>query len=248
MEMLASPQTKAPLIDVRAVDKRFGRKRVLRGVDLSVAAGEVIALLGPNGAGKSTLMRIVAGLAKPTRGTVTLGGASWRGAGQELRRYIGVVAHQPLLYDGLSGWENLRFFARLYDLEEPEARMEGLLHAVNLWRRRHDLVRTYSRGMMQRLAIARALLHNPPVLLLDEPDTGLDQESTSMLQALIGELSAGKRAILYSTHNLDGAALWADAVCVLANGRIGVRVPATSLSGADVRALYTRALEDAAAL
>jgi ABC-type multidrug transport system ATPase subunit len=167
------------------VHKRYGRKRILTGVELAVPQGEVMALLGANGAGKSTLMRIISGLAKPDRGEVILGGVSTRKAGHEIRRYIGLVAHAPLLYDNLSAWENLIFYARLYDIQQPAQRVEAVLHAVELWPRRHDAVRTYSRGMTQRLAIGRAILHDPPVLLLDEPDTGLDPASAETLARLI---------------------------------------------------------------
>ena len=225
------------LIVVQSVYKRFGRKRVLGGVELGVEQGQVMALLGANGAGKSTLMRIIAGLAKPDRGDVVLGGVSLRQAGHELRRYIGLVTHAPLLYDNLSALDNLRFFAQLYDIQEPEARIESILQAVNLWPRRRDAVRTYSRGMIQRLAIARAILHDPPVLLLDEPDTGLDPTSAETLGELIRTFGAANRAILLTTHNLERARTWADSVAFLEDGKIAFQEAAGDLSAADLRRL-----------
>lgn len=225
------------LIVVQSVHKRFGRKRVLSGVQLAVEQGQVMALLGANGAGKSTLMRIIAGLAKPDRGDVILGGVSLRKAGHELRRYIGLVTHAPLLYDNLSALDNLRFFAQLYDIQEPEGRIEAVLQAVDLWPRRRDAVRTYSRGMIQRLAIARAILHDPPVLLLDEPDTGLDPTSAETLGGLIRTFGAANRAILLTTHNLDRARTWADSVSFLADGKIAFQEATEELSAADLRRL-----------
>lgn len=209
-----------PLIYVQNLHKRYGAKPILKGVNLAISDGEVVALLGANGAGKSTLLRIIAGLMKADRGEIQLGGVAMQKAGTELRRYVGLVSHAPLLYNHLSGQENLTFFANLYDLENSATRVEAVLHAVDLWRRRHDLVRTYSRGMQQRLAIARAILHDPPVLLLDEPDTGLDQQSAYMLQSLLEQLSDNRRAILFSTHNLDRALSWANSVALLIRGTI----------------------------
>lgn len=231
----------SPLIAVSNLYKRFGRKNVLRGVDLHVSAGQVMALLGDNGAGKSTLLRIISGLAKADRGDVLLDGHSLQRVGHELRRYIGLVSHAPLLYDTLSAEENLRFFAALYDIEEPAARVESVLRDVDLWPRRRDPVRAYSRGMLQRLAIGRAILHNPPVLLLDEPDTGLDQTSAQMLHELIRTLGAGNRAILLSTHNLDRAVEWADSVSLLVGGKITFQEATAQLSGAQLRQIYTDA-------
>lgn len=209
-----------PLIHVDNLYKRYATKPILKGVNLAVGEGEVVALLGANGAGKSTLLRIISGLLKADRGEIVLGGVPMAKAGAELRRYVGLVSHAPLLYDHLSGLENLTFFANLYDLQESRARVEAILQAVDLWRRRNDLVRTYSRGMQQRLAIARAILHDPPVLLLDEPDTGLDQQSAHMLQTLLQQLSDKRRAILFSTHNLDRALGWANSVALLLRGTI----------------------------
>lgn len=231
------------LISVQNLYKRYGRKPVLRGVDLCVAEGQVVALLGANGAGKTTLLRLISGLAKPERGEISLAGVTFRRAGHELRRYIGLVSHAPLLYDNLTAEENLLFFARMYDLQAPTARIESVLRAVDLWPRRRDPVRTYSRGMVQRLAIGRAILHNPPVLLLDEPDTGLDQTSADMLHHLIRQLGAANRAILLSTHNLDRAVEWADSVSLLVGGKIVLQEPTAHLSGAQLRRLYADASE-----
>ena len=176
-------------------------------------------------------------LAKPDRGDVVLGGVSLRKAGHELRRYIGLVTHAPLLYDNLSAMDNLHFFAHLYDIQAPDARIEAVLQAVDLWPRRRDPVRTFSRGMIQRLAIARAILHDPPVLLLDEPDTGLDPASAEKLAGLIRAFGAANRAILLTTHNLERARTWADSVSFLEDGKITFNESSASLSDADLRRL-----------
>ena len=147
----------APLIRCEHVEKRFGHKRVLRDISFEVAAGEVLSLLGANGSGKTTLLRIVSALSKADEGEVWLGPVPLSSAADGIRRYVGVVTHAPLLYDRLTGSENLSFYARLYDLEQPQQRIEQLLRTLDLWRWRDDAVRTYSRGMSQRLAIARAL-------------------------------------------------------------------------------------------
>lgn len=236
------PATMArPIIQVIGLHKRYGRKQVLRGIDLSVGAGQVMALLGDNGAGKSTLLRIISGLAKGDRGDVLLDGHSLNKVGHELRRYIGLVSHSPLLYESLNAEENLAFFAAMYDIQAPAARIANVLQEVDLWSRRRDPVRTYSRGMLQRLAIGRAILHNPPVLLLDEPDTGLDQGSAQMLHALIRSLGAANRAILLSTHNLDRAVEWADSVSLLVGGKIVYQGVTAHLSGAQLRQVYVDA-------
>ncbi len=215
--MTASP---LPLIRCDQVTKRFGHKRVLRDITLTISAGEVVSLLGANGSGKTTLLRIVAGLESPDQGEVWLGPVSLSAAAHEIRRYIGVVAHAPLLYDRLTGTENLQFYARMYDLDEPSDRIEHLLRSLGLWGWRDDTVRTYSRGMSQRLAIARALLHDPPVVILDEPDTGLDSESLNQLTELIRRLRERGRAVLATTHDLKRAFIWADRVCELRKGSL----------------------------
>jgi heme exporter protein A len=226
------------LISIQGLEKRYGSKRVLKGLSLDVGAGEVVALLGANGAGKTTLMRMVAGLDQPTRGEVWLGQVPLSKASHEIRRYVGMVGHLPLLYDNLSGWENLSFFASMYDLVDVDTRIESVLRSVDLWTRRHDTVRTYSRGMVQRLAIGRAILHDPPVLLLDEPDTGLDQVSARNLAELVTTLRRSRRAVLLTTHHLERAVDWADRLAFLADGEVVEEVPTASLDYAAARDRY----------
>jgi heme exporter protein A len=208
------------MIETRSLAKTFGLKPVLMGVDLEIARGEFVALMGPNGAGKTTLLRLLATLARPTLGSVRVAGFTLPAQAQEVRRRLGVVAHQPLVYGDLTAEENLRFYARLYGLDHPAARIHTLLEQVGLAARRRDLVRTYSRGMQQRLALARAMLHAPQVMLLDEPYTGLDQEAATMLDGLLRELAAQGCTVLMTTHDLVRGLALADRVLVLARGRI----------------------------
>ncbi len=179
------------MIELRKLTKSFGSKYALRGVNLRVMPGESLVIFGPNGAGKSTLIRILSSLSRPTSGTVHIGGLDLATHADGIRRHLGVVSHAPLLYDSLTAEENLRFFAGLYGMSQPEPRITVLLAQVGLTTRRGDLVRTFSRGMVQRLAIARALLHDPQVLLLDEPDTGLDPQAAEMLHDLLVQVSRG---------------------------------------------------------
>ncbi|MCB0166513.1 MAG: heme ABC exporter ATP-binding protein CcmA, partial [Anaerolineae bacterium] len=173
------------MIQIQNLVKTFGHRVVLRGIDLTIADGDFVTLLGANGAGKTTLLHIVATLSKPTHGDVRINGYRLADSASELRRFIGLVSHRPLLYEDLTALQNLTFYARMYDLREADERIETVLRQVGLYERRGDPVRTYSRGMQQRLAIARAILHNPPILLLDEPDTGLDQHAADMLGQLL---------------------------------------------------------------
>ncbi|MDW8098836.1 MAG: heme ABC exporter ATP-binding protein CcmA [Anaerolineae bacterium] len=232
------------MIAIRGLVKAFGRKIVLRGIDLDIPAGQTLVLFGPNGAGKTTLIRILATLSKATAGQVFVNETDLFRAGHELRRYIGLVSHTPLLYDMLTGEENLRFYARMYDLRDAEARIAAVLEQVGLMHRRRDPVRTYSRGMVQRLAIARAILHDPPILLLDEPDTGLDQQAAEMLHHLIRKLGGEHRTILMTTHNLERGLEWADRVALLVNGRITYDALNSSLTSQDLRAVYRQQVGD----
>jgi heme exporter protein A len=226
------------MIETRSLRKSFGPRPVLRGVDLSVAPGECVALLGPNGAGKTTLLRILATLSKPTLGIVRVAGYPLPAGAGEVRRRVGVVAHHTLLYADLSAEENLAFYARLYALPRPGPRIREVLELVGLSPRRRDLVRNFSRGMQQRLAIARALLPNPQVVLFDEPYTGLDPEAALMLDEVLRAVAQQGRTVLLSTHDLPRALALAGRAVILARGVIAHDTPTTGLEPAGFAALY----------
>lgn len=242
------PEPAGPvMIELRKLTKAFGSKVALRGIDLRVAPGESLVIFGPNGAGKTTLIRILSSLSRPTGGKALIGGLDLATHADGIRRYLGVVSHAPLLYDSLTAEENLRFFARLYNLAAPGPRIADLLAQVGLTARRNDLVRTFSRGMVQRLAIARALLHDPQVLLLDEPDTGLDPQAAEMLHGLLAQLSrtasadaAAPRTIVTVTHSIERGLAIADRAVILAGGRIVFEAATAGMTPADFRPLYDR--------
>ncbi|RME70967.1 MAG: heme ABC exporter ATP-binding protein CcmA [Chloroflexi bacterium] len=228
------------MIEIRNLVKTFGRRVVLRGVNLTIQEGEFVTLMGANGAGKTTLMHIVANLSKPTAGDVFINGFRLADAASQLRRYIGLVSHKTLLYDDLTAAQNLRFYARMYDVPQAEERIETVLRQVGLWGRQHDPVRTYSRGMQQRLAIARAILHNPPILLLDEPDTGLDQHASDMLGKLLHAVGVSQRTILMTTHNLERGLSLGNRVVILAKGKIAYDARREAVSVDELRQQYYR--------
>jgi heme exporter protein A len=209
----------AALLEARGLQRSFGRVRILHGVDLSLQPGEALAIIGPNGAGKTTLLRLLAGLMRPSAGEVrVLGHRVGREFGPA-RRHLGVLLHQSLLYDDLTLLENLTFAARLYALGQPGAVAAAALEAAGLANRAGELPRRLSRGLLQRAAIARALLHSPRLLLLDEPFTGLDASAAARLRSdLQARLQQGLGVVIV-THHL--AEVWdlASRVAVLVGGR-----------------------------
>lgn len=208
------------VIEVRNLVKRFGYKHVLRNLDFSVQQGEFVALLGSNGAGKTTLLRILSSLSKPNFGEIKISGYYLPAQAAQVRKKIGVVSHLPLLYGDLSAEENLKFYGRLYGLIDPSDRILEILQLVGLHNRKRDLVRTFSRGMQQRLAIGRAILHDPEVLLLDEPHTGLDQDAANMLDQLLQRIAIRGRTIVMTSHDFPRVANLATRFDVLYKGRI----------------------------
>src|SRR5260370_30295873 len=179
-----------------------------------------MALLGANGEGKTTLLRILAGLIKPGAGTARIGGWDIEQEAQQVRHLVGFVAHQPYLYDELTALENLLFFGRMYGVKHARARAIELLQRVGLTRRVGERASTLSRGQLQRLALARAMLHSPQLLLLDEPETGLDAEGNELLEALIVEHTRRRSPTLYTTHNLERALKFSDRISMLSGGRL----------------------------
>jgi heme exporter protein A len=226
------------MIEIYALTKAFGLRTVLRGVNLTVQAGEFVALLGPNGAGKSTLLRIVASLSAPTLGRVRVNDLDLPAQADEVRRALGVVSHQPLLYGDLTAEENLSFYGRLYGVANLPGRIAEVLTQVGLHKRRRDLVRSFSRGMVQRLSIARAILHSPEVLLFDEPHTGLDQEASAMLDEVLKTVAADGRTVLMISHDLPRSLTLAHRIAILANGKIAYDAPTADLTLADLTQTY----------
>ncbi len=208
----------AAALEVSKVWKYYGDFPALRDIRLSIEPGSTVALLGRNGAGKTTLLRIIAGLSKASEGSVSIQGSSVRE--QATRRRIGVLGHGISLYDELSATENLVLFAKLYGLDEPEAKALMWLERTGLDRVRDGLVREFSRGMRQRLAVARAFMHEPEVLLLDEPFTALDDRAIAVLQSLLADAHASGRTIVLSTHQLREALELATHVALIQRGQL----------------------------
>lgn len=221
------------MIRIEGLVKNFGMLPVLRGVDLHVRPGEFVTLVGANGAGKTTLLRIVATLLSPTSGHVNVGGWPLPQHADKVRRHMGLVSHHALLYGDLTAAENLMFFARLYDLDDRAGRVDNALRTVGLLARQRDAVRTFSRGMTQRLTLARATLHEPDVLLFDEPYTGLDQEASHLLDDLLRREQARGRTILMITHDLVHGLNLCDRIAVLSRGKIVSSVARDSMPAAE---------------
>lgn len=227
-----------PLVVIQGLTKRFGPTWALRKVDLALTAGAFLTVFGPNGAGKTTLIRILATLSRPSSGEIYIAGVPLGEAGARLRRSIGLVTHQTLLYPDLSAEENLRFYGQLYDVPDLDTQIDLALERVGLQTRRYSLVQEFSRGMQQRLSIARAILHDPALLLLDEPYTGLDPEAAETLAEIMVSLSQQGRTIILATHNLERGLALCDEVAILARGRVAYHARREELDGEDFGTVY----------
>lgn len=209
----------AAAVDVRDISKEFDRRTVLSGITFSLDPGDFLLILGPNGAGKTTLLRILATLVAPTSGDAEIAGFSLKDNPTEIRRRVGFISHSHLLYRDLTTYENLKFYGEMYGVKNLDSRIDELLDRVELNHRRFDVVRGFSRGMFQRLSIARALLHDPDILFMDEPQTGLDPHAVDILEGLIGEL-AGQRTFIMVTHNLERSLELGTKAIIIRNGQI----------------------------
>ncbi|GAC1424111.1 MAG: ABC transporter ATP-binding protein [Ktedonobacteraceae bacterium] len=230
--------TSDPYMSIVGLKKTYGLKPILRGIDLRIQQGERVAILGSNGTGKTTLLRILAGLTKPSAGTIAIEGFDIVKDAQAVRQRVGFVAHQPYVYEELTALENLLFFGRMYNVEHAQKRAVTLLRCVGLEKRMRERTNTFSRGQVQRLAWARALLHTPPLLLLDEPETGLDQEGHMLIDALLQEHTERCGTTLFTTHQLERAVNLGTQVVLLNKGRIVYQHDTASLVLEELQRVY----------
>jgi heme ABC exporter ATP-binding subunit CcmA len=214
--------SESAFFQARDLDFRFGQRRILQGLSLTLQRGEALVLFGPNGAGKTTLLRLLATLLKPSRGEAFLDGLSLSRKSDRalVRRRIGFLSHHSMLYERLTARDNLNFYARMYGVENPERRCGELFEQVELEGREDDPVEEYSRGMQQRLALARALVHDPDLVLLDEPFSGLDPRATQRLGDLLADLARRGKAVLFTSHDLEAGLSMAHRVAILWGGKL----------------------------
>ncbi len=232
--------------DIQAdqLKKSYGNFDALRGVDLVVGKGEFYTLFGPNGAGKTTLIKLLATLTDPTSGNLSVFGFDAKKDVQKIRSNLGVISHDPYLYETLTAFENIKFFGELYGLTDIDNRAYTVIKQVGLESRTHDLVRTFSRGMKQRLTVARAIVHEPRILLLDEPYTGLDQHGAQIFGDMLSELKNQNCTILMTTHNIDEGLGLSDRVGILAKGKIVFDSATTQIDPANFKDLYISKVEE----
>lgn len=238
---MAARMDNGPAIEIDGLTKAYGRTAVLRGLDLSLGWGEVLTVLGPNGSGKTTLINIICTLTRPDSGVVRVGGLDAGRRGGAVRRRVGVVTHEPLLYEQLTGYENLRFHAAMFGIDDAGARIDTVARRMGVEGRLRQRVGTLSHGMQKRLSIARALLHDPRVLLMDEPESGLDQEAQGMLEEVIRESAESGRTVLMTTHNLERGMALGRRLAILRRGTIVHEEALTSTTSVDtMREAYVR--------
>ncbi|MCM3684848.1 heme ABC exporter ATP-binding protein CcmA [Mesobacillus subterraneus] len=208
------------MLELRNMTKLLGDKLVLRNITLTLEKGEILAVIGPNGAGKSTFFKCTVGLLQPTSGEILLNGKLVKKNSGEVKQRIGFLGHESFLYNTLSPLENLKFYGKLYKVKDLDRKANDLLKEVGLYLFRDMPIRSFSRGMMQRLAIARVLLPDPEILMLDEPHTGLDQEAVALLNKIIKKKQASGTSILIISHDFEQVHALADRVAVLKKGKI----------------------------
>ena len=227
-------------IETQGLTKSFGNHLALRGIDLGVRQGEFVVILGPNGAGKTTLIKVLATIMNPSSGRMLIDGQNPKNNAEEIRRRIGVVTHQTFLYSNLTAFENLEFYSRMYDVPKRKERISEVAAMVGMTSRLHDRVGTLSRGMQQRLSIARSLLHKPAIMLLDEPETGLDQQAISMLWEALQVEGEKRRTIIHTTHSLERGLELCDRLLILARGEVTYERPRQALDLTDLKQAYQR--------
>ena len=230
-----------PAIDVSGLTKSYGDHPALRGIDFKVNRSDSVVVFGPNGAGKTTLIKVLATIARPTSGRILVDGLDLKDKAEDIRRRIGVVGHSTYLYGNLTGYENLDFYGRVYDIQRRDERIRQVAALVEMTARLHDRVGSLSRGMQQRLSIARAILHNPSIMLLDEPETGLDQRAIQIIWPAIRGEEDARRTLVMTTHDLERGFALCDRLVILNRGRVAYEGAACDLDAARLIELYESA-------
>jgi heme exporter protein A len=231
------------MVQMVGVTKRYGKIMALRGIDLQLARGRCLGIFGPNGAGKTTLLRMLSTLGRPSSGTIMVAGRDAIREAEKVRPLLGVLSHRTFLYGHLTGFENLQFYGRMFGVSSLTDRIHDVLEAVRLGPYARQLVRTYSRGMQQRLAIARAILHHPQLLLFDEPYSGLDQQATLHVQSLLKRLLLSDSTIIVSTHNIQLGLELCDEIIIQLRGKIVHHGPTSGLDTYAFERLYADHVE-----
>ena len=242
----AAPRVGPPVLEAASLVRDYGPMRAVNHVSFRLGAGEFLSVFGPNGAGKTSLLRLLAGGLRPTSGEVRVSGTPLTVGDRAARARIGILSHLSFLYGRLTARENLRFYGRLHGLGDLDSRVPDRLADVGLERYADSAVDTLSRGTVQRLAVARALLHDPEIVLLDEPYTGLDAYAGAMLQELLSALKDGGRTVVMVTHNLGRGLELADRVAIQVRGSFVFEAERTDLDAAGLERSYRRAVEGGA--
>lgn len=209
----------ADLIKIENLTKKYGHLEAIKNLSFSLGKGEFLSIFGSNGAGKSTLLKILSAQTRATKGNLFFNGTSIKDLPNDFRQNFGIISHQPFLYENLTATENLRFYAKLYGVKEFNTKIDKILKKVELFKRKDDMTRNFSRGMLQRLSIARALIHDPEIILLDEPYTGLDQHASYLLSAILQEQFKYNKTIIMVTHNLQRGYQLSSKLAIMKKGK-----------------------------
>ncbi len=227
-------------IEASGLSKSFGIRHALLDVNLKTRKGSRLTIFGPNGAGKTTLIKILSTISKPSSGTTLIDGIDTRHSPEQIRSKLGVVSHSTFLYNNLTVSENLRFYGKMYGVSDIENRIREVVSQVQLSSRLHDRVGTLSHGMQRRISMARAVLHNPSVLLLDEPEAGLDPRATEVMSDILETINSGERTVVMTTHNLERGIELSDEVIILHEGKVVYQASRQEIDAAGFRQTYNR--------
>jgi ABC-type multidrug transport system ATPase subunit len=240
MNEVTGPVSSTCAIELQGLTRSFGAHHVLRGIDLKVNTGERLAIFGPNGAGKTTLIKIIATIIRPSSGTVLINGTSIRDKPEQIRSRLGVMGHYTFLYDNLTVYDNLKFYGRMYGVNNLDRAVREVIARVELESRLYDRVGTLSRGMQQRVSLARAIIHSPSILFMDEPEAGLDPRAVSVMQGILDTSGNARNTVLFTTHNIERGLELCDRLAILSEGKIVYQGLKEEIDTANFKSVYDR--------